>query len=286
MVAASAWPQGQAADVRSRVVVALIGIPLVYVVTVLEFAGNLLFALTVGLVSLIALAEFYSIARRHRPYVPAGLLVAIVTPLLTWRAFEAGLLIGLMLTIPLTLIFLSLSVRRDDQLAAVAVTFFGVMWIVLGAALILNLRLKPNGLELVFLLLVGTWLTDTGAFFVGRAVGRRKLAPRLSPNKTVEGLVGGLVLGTFAVWFGHFLVPEAPGTGAPWLAGTDALMLGIIVSTATVVGDLFESMVKRAIGVKDASHLLGGHGGMLDRIDSLLVSGPAMYAGAFIIGAF
>src|SRR5262249_31030789 len=152
----------------------------------------------------------------------------------------------------------------EDPGMALLATLSGVAYIAPGAGLIVVLRENQHGFALVLLMLAGIWANDTGAYTFGRLFGRHKLAPRISPNKTIEGFVGGFGLGTFVVWYGHFLISEQHGKVHP-VSGTHALFIGIAVALATPVGDLFESLLKRSVDVKDSSRLLGEHGGMLDR---------------------
>jgi phosphatidate cytidylyltransferase len=133
----------------------------------------------------------------------------------------------------------------------------------------------PNGLWWVLVALFGVWGSDTGAFFTGRFIGRHRLAPTISPGKTWEGVFGGLVLGTIAV-----VLFSAP-LGIPWYL---AIVLGILVTIASVLGDLAESLIKRQAHVKDSGQLFPGHGGMLDRIDSLLFAVIVVYFFSLFVG--
>jgi phosphatidate cytidylyltransferase len=127
------------------------------------------------------------------------------------------------------------------------------------------LRELPHGGNLVLAVLAGTFIGDTAAYFGGRTLGRIPLAPTLSPNKTLEGLACGVIGGTFAFWFVAVAYED-------WIAGVDALVIGGAVALAAPIGDLFESMVKRDLGVKDTGRLFGAHGGALDRLDAVLFS--------------
>ncbi|MGZ4202741.1 MAG: phosphatidate cytidylyltransferase, partial [Thermoleophilaceae bacterium] len=117
--------------------------------------------------------------------------------------------------------------------------------------------------------LVGTFLGDTGAYFGGRMFGRRPLAPEISPNKTVEGMLIGMVVAVAAVWFA--------GLYQDWLSGADALILGLGVALVAPLGDLFESLIKRDMETKDTGRLFGAHGGALDRLDAALFTIPVGY---------
>ena len=137
---------------------------------------------------------------------------------------------------------------------------------------------RPMGHRWLFVALALVWAADTGAYFVGRHFGKRKLSPRISPNKTVEGLLGGLGSGVIVA------VAFAPLAGAS-LAQLPLVALAAFVAVAfSVVGDLFESLLKRHAGVKDSGHLIPGHGGVLDRIDGVLAALPAFLVGKEILG--
>jgi phosphatidate cytidylyltransferase len=150
-----------------------------------------------------------------------------------------------------------------------AITFLGITWIGLAIAHAILLRDLPHGGAIVVDVLVGTFIGDTGAYLGGRAFGQRQLAPRLSPNKTVEGLAIGMLAAIIATWFA--------GLYQDWLSGADALLIGLAVAIAAPLGDLFESTIKRDAGVKDTGRLFGPHGGALDRLDAVLFSIVAVY---------
>ena len=169
------------------------------------------------------------------------------------------------------LVFALTAVRRRlrDSSWAMAVVFLGIMWIGMALAHAMLLRRLPHGGGLLLDTLVGTFLGDTGAYFGGRLWGRTKLSPRISPNKTVEGLIAGIIVGTFAFW--------ASGLYQNWLNGIDALVIGLAVALTAPLGDLFESLIKRDSGVKDSGRIFGAHGGVLDRLDAVLFTVVAAY---------
>jgi phosphatidate cytidylyltransferase len=146
----------------------------------------------------------------------------------------------------------------------------GVLWV--GGCLThaVLLRAEPHGAGLVVDVLLATFVGDTVAQLVGTAFGRRRLAPRISPNKSVEGLVAGIAVGTAVTWLFALAFQ-------PWLAGTDALAIGFACALAAPAGDLLESAVKRRAGVKDSGRFFGAHGGVLDRIDAVILAAVAGY---------
>jgi phosphatidate cytidylyltransferase len=159
---------------------------------------------------------------------------------------------------------------RRNVAYSVAVTVFGLVWIALPFAHAVLLRDLPNhGGALLIDVLVATFVADTAAYAAGRLFGRRPLAPSLSPNKTIEGLIGGLIGGTMGFWFA--------GLYQDWLPGLDALAMGAIIAAVAPVGDLFQSMIKRDLAVKDSGNLFGPHGGVLDRLDAVLFTVVAGY---------
>jgi phosphatidate cytidylyltransferase len=158
----------------------------------------------------------------------------------------------------------------------VGLAVLGAAYPGLALASLVQLRSAPEGLGFIGLCLAGTWLNDTGAYFAGRTLGRRKLYPRISPSKTWEGAVGGLIASIAgALVVRAFLLP-----GIPWVA---AAAIGAGCGILGPLGDLSESMLKRAFEKKDSSHILPGHGGLLDRIDALLFNAPFVWLCARIL---
>jgi phosphatidate cytidylyltransferase len=168
------------------------------------------------------------------------------------------------------LIAMAMPAREGTTITAgMAITVFGVFWIGMAIAHAILLRGTPHGDGIVIDVLVGTFLGDTGAYLGGRSFGTRPLAPRISPNKTVEGLAIGVLTAILATW--------CAGLYQTWLGGWDAVLLGVAVGLAAPLGDLFESQVKRDAGTKDAGTLFGAHGGALDRLDAAFFSLVAGY---------
>ena len=159
---------------------------------------------------------------------------------------------------------------RDGAPTRTAHAVTGCLYGGLGLAPIAALRVGPSGLQWVISALVITWANDTLAYFAGRLLGRHKLFPSVSPNKTWEGFAGGLVGSV-----GGMFVTRA--VAFPGLAVTDCWVLGLVGGVVGPLGDLCESMLKRAYGVKDSGAIIPGHGGLLDRVDALLFNAPAVY---------
>jgi len=167
---------------------------------------------------------------------------------------------------------LAMPERPDAPLTpGMAMTVLGALWVGLAVAFAVLLRDSPHGDGVVVDVLVGTFIGDTAAYLGGRAFGTHRLAPRVSPNKTVEGLMFGVLGAILAVW--------CAGLYQDWLSGWKALVLGAVIGVVAPIGDLFESKVKRDAGAKDAGTLFGAHGGALDRLDAALFT---LVAGYFV----
>ncbi|HEX3289752.1 MAG TPA: phosphatidate cytidylyltransferase [Gaiella sp.] len=251
----------------SRIVVAAALLPLV--LGLVWLGGWWLFALAaVG--GLLALHELYGIARALRPIVLAGYVGLVLTLVGAQLGGPTWLLAGILATLPAALLVFFVSSARQHAVAGFAMTLLGVVWIGGGLALLVLLRDEPeNGRLLIFTTLLAVFADDTAAFIVGRAIGRHRLAPAISPGKSWEGFVGGTVAGVLVAFFALY-EQDVVTTG-------ESLALGLAIALASTLGDLFESAVKRDLGVKDSGRLLAGHGGVLDRVDSLLWAGPAAY---------
>ncbi|MDP8958752.1 MAG: phosphatidate cytidylyltransferase [Actinomycetota bacterium] len=228
------------------------------------------FLALVTVVATMALGELYATLRRRR-YAPAalfGLLGGIGIMVAAWRAGPAG--VGGVLAVTMAVVFLwyALGLVRRDPLVNGSVTLLGVAWIPGLIAFALPMLQAERFRTLILAMVALTVAGDAGSYFVGRSLGRRALAPRLSPHKTVEGLAGGTIVALAAGALLAFLDPFDLGSG---------LLLATVVAIFGPLGDLAESMVKRALDVKDMGSVLPGHGGLLDRIDALIFVIPATY---------
>jgi phosphatidate cytidylyltransferase len=253
----------------SRIVVAAVLLPLV--IGVVYLGGWWLFALAlVG--GLVALHELYTMARELRPLVLAGYIGFVLTLLGLQLGDVAWMLGGLLSTLLCSFVVYGLSDVRPSATASFGVTLLGVVWVGGGLALLLAVRDVPeHGFWAVMAVLFTVFVADTAAFFVGRALGRHKMAPAISPGKSWEGFVGGMAAAMATAFVVLYRDRDE------FLTIPEMLLLGAAVALASVFGDLFESSVKRDLAVKDSGRLLGGHGGMLDRLDSLLWAGPAAF---------
>ncbi len=237
-------------------------VPLIILAIVIVVAGGAWFAAGLAIIGILGIREFLTMAQDKNP-LPVPMYLALIGFVVA-AALGTDTTILLALAVPFPLLFLFASRRRDRAgiTVALAVSLLGLYWIGIPLIHAILLRDIPEfGTGLLVDVLIGTFVADTGAYAVGRLFGSRPLAPRLSPNKTVEGLIGGVVLGIVAVW--------AAGLYQDWLSGTDALILGAAVALTAPVGDLFESMLKRDLGTKDAGGVFGAHGGVLDRLDAV-----------------
>jgi phosphatidate cytidylyltransferase len=259
----------------SRVVVAIALLPVV--LGLVYQGGWWLFGLVV-VAALVALHEYAALTRRLRPLVLAGYVGAVAILLGATIGGLPWLLGGLMLTLALAFVMQGLAGTRQPATVAIGSTVLGTSWVGLGLAHIILLSdLSAHGRLAVFTVLLADWACNTVAYFAGRLVGRHKLAPRISPGKTWEGFVAGSVAAVAVCFFALYEERET------FLSIPEALLLGGVVALAVALGDLFESALKRDMDVKDTGRLLGGHGGMLDRIDSLLFAAPAAF---YVILAF
>ena len=253
----------------SRIFIALVLLPLV--IGVVYLGGWWLFLLAL-LAGLIALHELYTLARALRPLLLAGYLGLLATLLGQQLGGLPWMTGGIVSTLLLAFLVFGLSHERPSATSSFALTIVGVLWVGGGLGFLLLVRDIPdNGFWALIAVLFTVFAADTAAYFVGRALGRHRMAPVISPGKTWEGLVAGTGAGMLAA----FLILYRDRDD--FLSIPETLLLGAAVTFASVVGDLFESAVKRDFEIKDSGRLLGGHGGMLDRVDALLWAGPAAY---------
>lgn len=251
-------------DLRGRVVA---GVPALIFAGVIVWAGGPWFAAALVVLGLACLHELFTLFERTAPPKLAGFLGLVALVLAAGLGDVEHVLLVLVACFPV--LFALTAAGPRSSAPGVAVVVLGLTWVGLAFAHAMLLRELPHGGGVLADVLVGTLVGDSGAYFGGRAFGRRRLTARISPNKTWEGLWIGLATAIASVWFA--------GLYQDWLSGTDALLLGLAVALAAPLGDLFESFFKRDAGTKDTGRLFGVHGGALDRLDATLFSAVVGY---------
>jgi phosphatidate cytidylyltransferase len=258
-------PRGGGSDLGARIIVA---IPALAVALTMVALGGTVFAVGIGVLGLICLHELFSMFERARPARLAGFVGFIGLLVAASLGDRETILVAFLACIPLVFV-VTVNQAGGGGAPGISVTLLGLAWIGLALAHAVLLRDLPHGGGLVFAVLLGTFVGDTGAYLGGRAFGRRPLAPTISPNKTVEGLAIGVVIATAAVWWA--------GLSQEWFGGTKGAIMGVSIALAAPLGDLFESYLKRDANTKDTGTLFGAHGGALDRLDAILFTAVVGY---------
>jgi phosphatidate cytidylyltransferase len=265
-------PRRRGSSTAARVLVAL---PWAAYAILIIAVGGTLFAVSLVAFAVLALHELYRMFEPVRPIPLAGFLGAGGLVLAAQYGDQFQIVLVAALSVPIAFVLALVRRPRRNVTFSMAATLLGVGWVGIALAHAILLRNLEHGDGLIVDVLIGTFLGDTGAYFGGRLWGTRPLAPKISPTKTVEGLVAGFLVGTMAFWFA--------GLYQDWLSGLDALIMGACVAGAAPLGDLFESLVKRDLGVKDTGRLFGEHGGVLDRLDAALFT---VVVGYYLARAF
>ena len=266
-------PRRGGSDLLPRILVAVPAIA--FAIFIVAYGG---WVFTAGAVALgiLCLHELFRMYESVRPVKLAGFAAMIGLGVAAQLGDERQVLLAAVAFLPVMfLLAIAMPAREGVTVTSgMAFTTFGVFWIGMAIAHAVLLRGTPHGDGIIIDILVGTFLGDTGAYLGGRTFGTRRLAPRISPNKTVEGLAIGFLTAVLATW--------CAGLYQDWLSGLDAILLGVAVGLAAPLGDLFESQVKRDAHTKDAGALFGAHGGALDRLDAAFF---ALVAGYYVWGA-
>jgi phosphatidate cytidylyltransferase len=249
-------------------------LPGIAVALFLVIEGGVIFTAGLFVVGCLGMHELYAMYGRTHPARLAGFLALAGLLLAALYGAQAQVLLAVVAALPL--VFVLVLVQRRPSVGSLALTLLGIYWIGLALALGVLLRRLPHGEAIVIDVLVGAFLGDTGAYVGGRLFGEHALAPRISPDKTVEGLFIGMLCAVAAVWLAGRFQQE-------WLSTKHALLLGLGVAIAGPLGDLFESFLKREAHVKDSGWLFGPHGGILDRLDAVLF---AVVVGYYIWNAY
>lgn len=255
----------------TRILAALVGLAII--LPALIFGGELAVEIIVGIVVLICIDEWATMAFPQRRWwalarlVPPAIAIYLAV-LFGPEGTVALALVGSALWVLLSTLFREGPV--DDAANTLGRLMLGLVYVPGLLVFVPLLRRLPDGLAWVFLMMVITWLGDSGAYFAGRFFGKHKLYEKISPKKTWEGAIGGALTSVA----GAFVVRAV---ALPDLSVLDCILLGVVVDGFGVVGDLTESMLKRSFGVKDSGWIMPGHGGILDRIDALLFTAPVLY---------
>ena len=256
---------------RERVLAAIVLIPIVVLV---GWLGGWWFTAFVAIFATVAAWELFTMMGRNDFYTPVLWLGLIIVALLILESglqpanaerFQALLVVSILVGLTVAL-FLDRPHASTDWL----ITLGGAVYLGMTLRYLSLMRALDQGLWLLVITAITVWMTDSGAYFIGKSFGRHKLWPRISPKKTWEGLFGGLFVGTLsAIALTLWLIP-----GALWWQGA---VIGVLAGIVGPLGDLSESLFKRQVGAKDSSHLIPGHGGFFDRIDSFIFVGPVVY---------
>jgi phosphatidate cytidylyltransferase len=254
-------------DLGARLLAAIPAIA--FALAIIGFGG---WVWVIGLAALgiVCLHELFGMFAFTNPSRLAGFAGVAALLVAAHTGDQASVLGAYVACVPAVFALCALQPRHAGA-PGVSVTMLGLTWIGLAFAHAVLLRDLPHGDGIVIDVLVGTFVGDTGAYLGGRALGTRRIAPSISPNKTLEGLVIGFFIGVAAVWLA--------GLYQDWLSGWHALVLGAAVAAAAPVGDLFESYLKRDAGTKDTGRVFGPHGGALDRLDAAMFT---MVAGFYV----
>ncbi len=252
-----------------RLFVVILGIPILgYII----FWNEMPFLITIIIFNLLGLYELYNMSHKKENQ-PSLLFGSIFSLYFIYLAIGNLLSIKLdnILIIILLLIFLIsrlFTKNRDIALSSIAVTIFASIYVGYFSSFLLKIKLLPNGNYFLIFLLVIVWVNDIAAYIIGTAIGKLKLAPKISPKKTIEGSIAGIFFSIITIIFlNHWLNYDL----------NKLIVIGIAVSVFGQCGDLFESMLKRGAKIKDSGNLIPGHGGVLDRFDSLLFAAPVFY---------
>lgn len=258
-----------------RWITGLVGI--IFLVLLISKGGSFLFAAVISIASIFALWEYFRIVFHDKGSAykgPIPLLAFVTGPVIVWAAYlnSSAIVLGLIAINLIVSAIISLPKFKFDSsvLEIVAKQVLGLIYIPLFLSYLVLIRNGTEGVVWIYLLLFIIFSGDTGAYYIGSNFGRHKLSPTVSPNKTIEGSIGGLAvnLGVGAL-FKHLFMPLLP-----WGL---SILLFLSVGVAGQLGDLFESVLKRAGDIKDSGALLPGHGGILDRIDAVLFAAPVFY---------
>jgi phosphatidate cytidylyltransferase len=232
--------------------------------------GGTGWALLMALLAGVCTYELYRMLDRWKPVALVGYVAVVAMCVVARYSGQRDTFAVALAALPVTMVAIALRPSAKGATVAIAGTLLGVFWLGMAFSHAVLLMQLKHGNGIVIDVMVGTFLGDTGAYFGGRLFGRTPLAPEISPNKTVEGLLCGMLLAVVAVFCADLYQ-------AAWLSRGQALTLGLAIAVLGPIGDLFESVVKRDSGTKDAGTIFGAHGGALDRLDAISFTIVAAY---------
>ncbi|MGB9857836.1 MAG: phosphatidate cytidylyltransferase [Dictyoglomaceae bacterium] len=249
----------------ARIITGLWGIP--FILWTIHLGDQVLFILVMALAG-FGLWEFYTLLERYKfqPLKLEGIIFGLLY--LTFIYFESRKALVIFLPVFILVLLIYELFRKRRAIADLSLTFLGFFYIPFLLSYLLMLRNLPYGEKACYFTFILVWISDSSAFFFGKAFGKHPLAPSISPKKTIEGTIAGIISSALASLIFSLIYSWNP---------IFTVILGITIGIMGQLGDLVESMLKREIGVKDSSSLLPGHGGVLDRFDSLIFSVPTAY---------
>jgi phosphatidate cytidylyltransferase len=267
-----------------RILTALVGVPIL--LGIIIYLPPLYLALLVSAAVIIMMIEYCSMLAKNsiKPYWALSIILVCFVMALFY--FMMASLLVVFFIIPATVLLLSLIQKEDFYtiLLRSSMTILGILYLGGCSGYVIALRNfngdNQMGKQLLLLLIGIVWLTDTGAYFVGSKLGKRPLAPHISPRKTIEGALGGIIGGIAGGLIMNFMFHN-------FIAVIECIIISFMISIISQCGDLIESLIKRALKTKDAGSILPGHGGMMDRMDALIFAAPFMYLYFYIkVGLF
>jgi len=271
--------------VKTRLIAAAIFVPIIFIV--LFFLPPYVLAGLIALISAISAYELLcAIGGKHNDRIKIyAVFSAVIIPLGVYFGL-AGIILPAVILILMSLLFVEAIIGfktiRKITFPQILTTIFAGALIPLMLSSLINLKQMPEGHLLVLLPIISAFITDAGAYFTGMLAGKKKVFPLVSPKKTVEGCLGGLVFGTLAMLiYGVIIIFTTMNEVVFWAL----IIYGLVGSVLTQLGDLAFSLVKREFEIKDYGRLIPGHGGMLDRFDSMIFAAPAIYLLVMLIPA-
>ncbi len=244
------------------------GVVLGVLAVVVVVHGGLIFFLLMLVLALLGLNEFYRLTRKYRPLPLAGFLGVALMATMAWFFSPVAVFGAVCAGVLFTALLGLLAGPKPGVTVRMGVTVLGMLYLGLGFSAVLLMRQLDVGTAALLTVIFGTWAGDTMAYFTGRFFGSTPMAPVLSPKKTWEGFAGGAISTVLLVVFIGLYTP---------LGAADSLVLGAVIAVAGPLGDLFESLVKRDVQIKDSGRGIPGHGGVLDRFDALIFASVAAY---------